>query len=659
MKKKAPHSELLKEIKALKKELKTLKAGNKEPKVDFFEKHMRDLFWTTDISGNLTYISPSVKKLLGYSPEELRGTPCFELMTKESIKRAFKLKPIFADPKGKVPLIELDYLHKNGLAIPYSVGISVVRDRSGMPITIQGVSRDISDKRKTEEELKKSRQRLYHHVQKTPLGVIEWDLDFRVAEWNPAAEKIFGFTRDEVLGKVAYSIVPEDERDFVGKKWENLLKKKGGMRSSNDNITKDGRRIECEWYNTPLIDADGEVFGVASMVQDITEERKAKQKLAESEEHYRSVVESSRDGIAIVSKEGRLLLANKGLASMLGHKPSDMEGKHFADFTHPNAHPIAFDAFQKFYGEGKNKLLFEASLIHKNGKEIPIEDQVSSISVNGERAALLIIRDTRERKKDKEALQKANVKLADYAKKLQEVVDVRTSELDGARTELVAKEKLAVLGQLAGGIGHELRNPLGIMSNSIYCLEKFCKECDIPNTEKAKRYMGVIKTQIKNADDIIGALLGLSRTRPVDITDVDPDKLVRETIQRVSMPNDVKVRYKLQDDLPSINVDAKQIIQVLYNLIINALHAMPKGGTLTLGAYKKSGKGVSISVADTGSGIPRKILGNIFEPLYSTKARGFGLGLALAKKLVELNEGTISVKTADDKGSTFTITFKP
>jgi two-component system, cell cycle sensor histidine kinase and response regulator CckA len=157
------------------------------------------------------------------------------------------------------------------------------RDASGRVLGLLGICRDITDRRRAEEEIHKSQQRLRIHVEHTPLAVIEWDPEFRVVAWNAAAESIFGFSREEALGQHAHFIVPQDFRQQVAEVGQGLLEKKAGMRSTNDNITKDGRTISCEWYNTPLVDESGRVLGIASLVQDVTERVALEQKLRQSE----------------------------------------------------------------------------------------------------------------------------------------------------------------------------------------------------------------------------------------------------------------------------------------------------------------------------------------------------------------------------------------
>jgi PAS domain S-box-containing protein len=135
-----------------------------------------------------------------------------------------------------------------------------------------------------QENVRESQQRLSLLVQQSPVAVIEWNTDFEVVDWNPAAEQIFGYTRDEAAGKHAAGlIVPEEAKAAVDEVWAGLLKQKGGDRSTNENLTKDGRMITCEWYNTPLTNDAGEVFGVASLVLDITERQQAEQAIVQGD----------------------------------------------------------------------------------------------------------------------------------------------------------------------------------------------------------------------------------------------------------------------------------------------------------------------------------------------------------------------------------------
>jgi PAS domain S-box-containing protein/putative nucleotidyltransferase with HDIG domain len=171
------------------------------------------------------------------------------------------------------------------------------------------VARSIERKR-AEEALRGSEQRLSLHIQKTPLAVIEWDTDFRVLQWNRAAEQIFGYSAAEAAGRHASFIVPDRFKAQVNAVWSDLMANRGGERSTNENATKDGRTIFCEWYNTSLINGQGKVIGVASLAQDVTERKKTEDALRDSEELYRRLVAAIPDMIIRTDLQGNIVFAN-------------------------------------------------------------------------------------------------------------------------------------------------------------------------------------------------------------------------------------------------------------------------------------------------------------------------------------------------------------
>ena len=216
--------------------------------------------------------------------------------------------------------------------------------------------------------------------------------------------------------------------------------------------------------------------------------------------------------------------------------------------------------------------------------------------------------------------------------------------------QLVRQEKLAVLGQLSGGVGHELRNPLGVISNAIYYLQATLPDADETTTE----YLEMISAEVRNSEKIVSDLLDLSRTRLPEREETAVSELVARLLEKQPPPEKVKVTAEIAPDLPPLFVDPRQIEQVLTNLVANAYDAMPEGGKLTIKARRKKDQ-VHISVTDTGCGISKENMKKLFEPLFTTKARGIGLGLAVSKNLVEANGGSIEVESQEGKGSTFTV----
>ena len=243
-----------------------------------------------------------------------------------------------------------------------------------------------------------------------------------------------------------------------------------------------------------------------------------------------------------------------------------------------------------------------------------------------------------------------SVKLRQDRDQLEKVVKERTRELQEAREQLIRWEKLAVLGQLAGGVGHELRNPLGIISNAVYFLKLVLPDAGVKTTE----YLGIIENETRNAEKIVADLLDFSRSKSADREPVAAAELARRVLERYPAPAAVTVSVQAGADLPRAYADPRQMAQVLGNLVVNACQAMPQGGRLTISATRR-GKEMSIAVADTGVGIAPENMARLFEPLFTTKPKGIGLGLAVSKSLVEANGGRIEVQSAPGVGSTFTL----
>jgi signal transduction histidine kinase len=239
--------------------------------------------------------------------------------------------------------------------------------------------------------------------------------------------------------------------------------------------------------------------------------------------------------------------------------------------------------------------------------------------------------------------------------------------IKGLQEELTRKEKLAMLGQLAGGVGHELRNPLGVISNAIYYLKTILPDTD----ETTREYLNIIFSEVARSNKIISDLLDLSRTRPTEREEVEVSRLVAQVLEQQSPPENTKVVMEIPSELPLLFVDPRQIHQALVNLVTNAFQAMPEGGRVTIiadelrldASVKNPKSKIRIRVSDTGTGISRENMEKLFEPLFTTKASGIGLGLAVSKSLVQANSGSIEVESPsaplrtgeEGRGSTFTV----
>jgi PAS domain S-box-containing protein len=264
-----------------------------------------------------------------------------------------------------------------------------------------------------------TKQKLSLHVQQTPLGVIEWNTRFEVADWNPAAEKIFGYTREEALGRHAVGlIVPESIREQVNELWRVLLENKGGQRSTNESITKDGRAIICEWYNTPLVADNGEVIGITSLVDDVTEHRQAEQALRDSEERNRLLLDSTAEAIYGVDLDGNCTFSNSACLRMLGYdNEQDLLGKNMHQLiqhTRPDGSPYPEQEcriYQAFH-EGRGTYVEDEVLWRADGSSFPVEYWSYPIHKKDQVVGSVVtFVDITERKEAQDALMKSEARL--------------------------------------------------------------------------------------------------------------------------------------------------------------------------------------------------------------------------------------------------------
>jgi signal transduction histidine kinase len=243
-----------------------------------------------------------------------------------------------------------------------------------------------------------------------------------------------------------------------------------------------------------------------------------------------------------------------------------------------------------------------------------------------------------------------------YQMELENQVEFRTQELKHAQEKIIRQERLTVLGKLAGSVAHELRNPLGVITNAIYYL-KFTLE---KANQKEKDYLELIETEAHVAAGIISDLLDFAQPKKTHPSPISVSTLIEAAITRQPPPGNIELKLDIPQDLPNLNIDLSQISLALDQLLTNAYQAMPQGGRLSLicqqdskNIPKESERWVNISVQDTGYGIPVENLPILFEPLFTTKTNGIGLGLPISKKMVELNGGEISAESEPGVGSSF------
>jgi PAS domain S-box-containing protein len=249
-----------------------------------------------------------------------------------------------------------------------------------------------------------------------------------------------------------------------------------------------------------------------------------------------------------------------------------------------------------------------------------------------------------------ESLREARKQLEEYAGQLEQKVEDRTLELRKSQEQLLRVQRLAVIGELAGMVGHDLRNPLTSISGAEYYLKKRLS----PKVDsKIREMLTLIKKNIAYSNKIINDLLDYSREIELELTESNSKSIVKEALSLVKMPKNVRI-VDLTENKPKINVDVGKIRRAFVNIIKNAIEAMPKGGTLTIKS-RKLDDNLEIAVSDTGAGMSKETLEKLWTPLFTTKAKGMGFGLPICKRFIEAHGGSISAKSTPRKGTTFTL----
>ena len=224
------------------------------------------------------------------------------------------------------------------------------------------------------------------------------------------------------------------------------------------------------------------------------------------------------------------------------------------------------------------------------------------------------------------------------------------TELKQAQKELIIKEKFATIGKLAGSIAHDLRNPLGVINNSAYYLSMKLKDAD----EKIKKHLHILEGEVQRANSFITNLLDFAKIKTMSFEKADVNNSIKSLLDKIIFPENIFLEIDLNAELPLVKLDPNQIQDAFQNIILNSIQAMPEGGKLEIKTLIQENN-IEIMFKDTGIGIPRKNHQKIFEPLFTTKSNGIGLGLSIVKDIVEKHEGKIEVESVVNVGSIFTL----
>ena len=292
------------------------------------------------------------------------------------------------DEKGEtIGVVSVDE-SKSGL-IPNSETVRPMEIFSSLIAQIVILKKVQKDRRKA--ELWASEQRLALMVEQSPLAVIEWNLDFEIIKWNLAAKKMFGYTSEEALGHHGAEIlVPEEVRPIVAQVWQDLIHQKGGTNSINDNFTKDGRTITCEWHNTGLINNEGKISGVLSVIQDITERKQAELEIMTQKAYLEQLFETSTEAIAFINENGHVKRINSQFSALFGYSTDEMVGRTLENKIIPPSRHEEGKALTLGIKKGRS-IFLETVRQRKDGSSIDVSVTGMPISIEGKDAGIYAI----------------------------------------------------------------------------------------------------------------------------------------------------------------------------------------------------------------------------------------------------------------------------
>jgi PAS domain S-box-containing protein len=463
-------------------------------------------------------------------------------------------------------------------------------------------------------------------------NVVVLNNDFVIVYANQAFAEHTCLKESELLGKNVLELIPDDLSIIR----EELIQ----ARDKRETKRFEWKSIDSAlFFETTIFPSEN---GLTIISRDITERKNAEEKLRLSEEKYRVLFEQAGDYILVlsVSKEGVPIIrdANYSALKVHGYSREELIGKPLSIIDKT----VSLERMKFLFREilaGKH-LFFEVVHWRKDGTTFNAEVSAGPIKVGSETWMLTIERDITERKRIEKELML-------YQKHLEELVEKKTVQLKKI-------ERLAAIGETAGMVGHDIRNPLQAMVGDTYLLKGYLTEMPESQTKKqVKESLDSIENNISYINKIIADLQDYSRSVNPEYINLNLNDLIINVLESITVPANIDVVFEIGSAI-RLKSDPTLITRILTNLIINAIQAMPNGGKLIISDYRIGNK-VSIKITDTGMGISQHVKAQLFTPMFTTKAKGQGLGLAVAKRLVEALKGKISFESQEGKGTTFTI----
>lgn len=464
---------------------------------------------------------------------------------------------------------------------------------------------------------------------------------------NPTTESLFGYARDELLGENVNILMPspfQDEHDsylrnylktgsrsVIGIGREVVAKKKDGstfpIHITVSEVQLEGRRV------------------FAGFIRDLSELKL----IDEQRAMLGGIIENSLNEVFTFDAETfRFIQVNRGARENLGYTLEELHQLTPLDIK-PDYTREEFESkiIQPLLRQEVEKVDLATVHQRKDGSVYDVEVNLQLSTHLNKPVFVAIILDVTERLQQERSLQQQQ---ANMQAELERLVETRTTELHKAQADLVRSEKFSTLGKVSGGIAHEIRNPLNAVKTSAYYL----MNAKNVSSEKVKEHLQRIDRQVTLIDSVVTALSDVAKLPDVNLRPVAMGPLLREVVGSTHLPSNIQTVFEFPATLPDVVTDENQIGIAFRNLVRNARDSMTDGGTLIIRAEVNEDS-VVFSVIDTGVGISEQILDNVVEPLFTTKARGMGLGLSITLAIVEKNQGSLSIESKLGKGSKFSV----
>ncbi|MEJ2670591.1 MAG: PAS domain S-box protein [Deltaproteobacteria bacterium] len=601
----------------------------------------KDTIFITDAGGHLLDLNPAGVELLKFSSkaEALRLPHMREIFQDPRDWERFQLK---VEVEGYIRDLELTLKPQGGSQIHALLTGIVRRDKKGRIAGYEGILKDISQRKLKEWELLREKQTTEGLLEGLPVPTFVIDRNHRIVYWNRACEELTGFPRHEMVGTYHRWLPLYDEErpsmaSLVVEQNLKALEKFFGDKNLKSSPTLPGayeayehfanfRGQERYLYHTasPIYDEEGRIQGAVQVILDVTKREQLARDLTDSEVKFRRLVETSLDGIAL-HRDLQLLYVNRACLEMFNYQsPQQMLNRSLLQFIDPQSRQMVTRWQMQLQRRPGTPRIFEMKGVRKEGSTFDLEGVSFPTTYGGQPAIQTHIRDITHKKHLEEHL---------------------------SRTE-----KLAALGQLAAGVAHEINNPLGgILVYSYLLLE------DLEPGAPERTQMEKIIREATRCKEIVQGLLEFSRHMPSKMVPLKINNILEDVISLVEdhlQFQNVRLIQKLDPHLPAVLGDKNRLEQVFINLLMNGGESMGGDGQLTVSTEAApDGDPVLIRFQDTGPGIPEPFLSRLFDPFFSTKevGKGVGLGLSISYGIIQKHMGRIYVERTGEEGTIFVI----